>query len=117
MNDTPTAKPAALITAELALLSAWRRYDALDKDGADAWQRIRNGEAYCRAHPEDRAAGGALSKLRAADGRAWPDVLKAMTAYERAHGADGATWPLEAETRGYLEERRALCGASASATN
>ena len=100
-----TTKPESLRKAELALLAAYRAYDALDKDGADAAQRIRHGELFVRSHPQDRAAGVTLSKLRAAESRAFVAVVQAKTAYEAAHGNDGTRWALEGETSAYLEGR------------
>ncbi|MFH1603384.1 MAG: hypothetical protein ABIH03_05710 [Pseudomonadota bacterium] len=120
-------KPATLIKTELALLAAYRAYDALDKDGADASTRIKHGELFVRSHPQDRTAGVTLSKLRAAESRAFVAVVQAKTAYDKIldalygetgeqwekrvkagiYGNDGAQWELEAEVEEYLLERSA----------
>ena len=102
-----STKPTTLIRAELALVAAWRSYDALEQRGVPADQRIKAGERYCRAHPEDRDAGVTLSKLRAQEATRGAGVEKALAAYEREPGAVGASWPWEAETQSYLGARRA----------
>ena len=120
-----TTKPESLRKAELTLLQAYRAYDALDKDGADASTRIKHGELFVRSHPQDRGAGVTLSRLKMTESNAFVAVVQAKRAYDKIldalygetgeqwekrvkagiYGNDGAQWALEEATEEYMAGR------------
>ena len=107
-----TTKPDYLIKAEMDATAA---FDALAvpvaKAGGRTYQQwLRDGEAYCRAHPENLKAARECSELRRRYATLCDAVARTVRAYDAAWdralaetGENPDAWPYEAETAASLE--------------
>ena len=73
-------------------------YKALYKGDKTPQQRISDGAAYIRAHPEDRAAPAQLAALKQKEWRVAYQIIDAAHAYDVARGDA----PMDAEIAQFL---------------
>jgi hypothetical protein len=103
-------KPDYLIRAELAMLAAYERMDGPvpgDAKGRNVAQKIRDGEAFCKANPGNLKAQRQLDDLRVYRAKLDQACANAILAHDAAwERAGGVYWPYEAATEAYMARLR-----------